>query len=606
MGLKNQALHVMLANPHLSPFDVIERPTERYDWMLIDHLIMRFKVKASDYVEGDRLASIENMARTLAEHYNRDRWTSECLILVKDGRGAQKPAVRETRDRYPLAPHLDFCRRNADAIDYLTLKLLRDTNVAKKAVFLVTGRDWGSSRDILCESNNEDVVLHLKNEVDGIGTVARPPGVHGAYVASFANRPLEGHLVFLDGACRKSSSTEADTLMVELANALPGTVLVCTADSDVIAVLTACGREGLTLRLANTSYDSNRPMHSSAFGDLLAEAPTVGGLRTTDADFEARRPRFRTLYDIAEDDDHLGEEELELLHGEWESLVADKDQDSTLPQRLARYFYLSGIRGSVYGEFLTRVFKLNATDKAEVARKILARLAVVGPRGLKSKSAFVDTFEMLPACHDAVASEGSAVNNKRCGGELTAEDDACVASSKRLLERMNKLSKLYMEGKVPRFSHGRYLRLTKMGSHLYVRVKQDVAKYRRLKHKLLVLLILFGTDYTRTFRGLGPKGLLKVGANDRFASWCDDLKAAWDNEDRAASLEQYHVLYKTLAFMAKIPDKTQASWTPTRSSLTFRTMKYVYDLWSLTHPKGSEAYGFRVDENSVMTFAETA
>lgn len=186
MGLKNQALHVMLANPHLSPFDVIERPTERYDWMLVDHLIMRFKVKASDYVEADRLASIENMARTLAEHYNRDRWTSECLILVKDGRGAQKPSVRETRDRYPLAPHLDICRRNADAIDYLTLKLLRDTNVAKKAVFLVTGRDWGS-RDILCESNNEDVVFHLKNEVDGIGTVARPPGVHGAYVASFAN-----------------------------------------------------------------------------------------------------------------------------------------------------------------------------------------------------------------------------------------------------------------------------------------------------------------------------------------------------------------------------------------------------------------------------------
>lgn len=78
---------------------------------------MSFKVSVSDYVEDDRLVSIENMARTLIEHYNRDRWMAECLILVKDGLREQKPAVRETRDHYPLAPHPDFCRRNTDGID---------------------------------------------------------------------------------------------------------------------------------------------------------------------------------------------------------------------------------------------------------------------------------------------------------------------------------------------------------------------------------------------------------------------------------------------------------------------------------------------------------
>ena len=63
------------------------------------------------------------------------------------------------------------------------------------------------------------------------------------------------------------------TLLVELANVLKGSVTVCTGDSDLVAVLMACGREGITMRLDNKSYHEDRDMHMSTFGELLFDSP---------------------------------------------------------------------------------------------------------------------------------------------------------------------------------------------------------------------------------------------------------------------------------------------------------------------------------------------
>ena len=51
----------MLANPHLVPFKLIDRPCQRQDWTLIDHLMVIHKVMDSDYIEGDSQASIVSM-----------------------------------------------------------------------------------------------------------------------------------------------------------------------------------------------------------------------------------------------------------------------------------------------------------------------------------------------------------------------------------------------------------------------------------------------------------------------------------------------------------------------------------------------------------------
>lgn len=603
MGLRNQALHVMLANPHLSPFDVIDRPEFKHDWVLVDHLIMRFRVSANDYVETDRVGSIWNMARTLAKHYIQERWTAECLVLVRDGHGAQKPAVRHIRDRYQLAPHLDFCRCNADAIDYLTLKMLCDANVLK-TVFIVTGREWSQS-GTHSEPDCGCAVFRLQYDDDGMGTSTKPPEFRGVYVST--NLPDEGHLEFLGAACKMSSSTEADTLMVELANILPGTVMVCTSDSDAIAVLTACGREGLTLHLTNTSYIRNRPMHRAAFGDLLMDFLASDDLN--DVNLESSKLRLQALYDVLCGDDNFGGE-VEKRHAEWEQLTKlalGQSAQEVGVQQLARYLYQGGIRGSVYGEFLNRVSELPTDRKNEVARIILGR-ATTERRDARPKCIFYETFALFPICCRDAAAPSTALegnNAKRsCEGFVT-KDSETGQSWKQMCASLHKLSKLYTEGKVPRYSNGRYLRLTAMSSHLYMRIKSEVIESEPLKHKLLVFMILFGTDYTRTFQGLGPKGLLKAGVNDLFGSWCEELKAAWQNDDPKTSLKQYHGLYNKLATMSKIPEKTRTCCNAQLSSLTFRNMRYVYDMWRLTYPKADDSYGFYVDENNIMTFIET-
>jgi hypothetical protein len=114
----------MLANPHLAPFELIDRLWQQQDWTLIDHLMVIHKVKDSDYIEDDPQASIVSMARTLASCYISE--TAQCVVLVKDGVGAQKLAVRESRLNRPPLPHIAFCKRNLCAIEYTMIKLLAD------------------------------------------------------------------------------------------------------------------------------------------------------------------------------------------------------------------------------------------------------------------------------------------------------------------------------------------------------------------------------------------------------------------------------------------------------------------------------------------------
>lgn len=52
--------------------------------------MMIFKVKPSDYVEDEPQLSKVNMARTLASRYISESSKARCVVLVKDGPGAQK------------------------------------------------------------------------------------------------------------------------------------------------------------------------------------------------------------------------------------------------------------------------------------------------------------------------------------------------------------------------------------------------------------------------------------------------------------------------------------------------------------------------------------
>lgn len=296
MGLKHKAIHAMFANPHLAPFELVDRPCQQQDWTLIDHLMVIHKVKASDYFEDDPQASIVSMAKALASCYISENTHSRCVVLVKDGVGAQKPAVRETRlARTPIS-HIAFCKSNLCAIEYTTMRFLADMGMKNK-LFLVTGAKGDCEEPPEGSSVNNLVSFHetyleykeckdeslFLNQVEDLnprehelsdldpsyadGSIDRPEGHKGVFVATFAD-PETVQLSTLRDACLRCRSTEADTLLVELANVLKGSVTVCTGDSDLVAVLTACGREGITMRLDNKSYHQDRDMHMSTFGEL--------------------------------------------------------------------------------------------------------------------------------------------------------------------------------------------------------------------------------------------------------------------------------------------------------------------------------------------------
>ncbi|KAK2832695.1 hypothetical protein Q5P01_016584 [Channa striata] len=195
------------------------------------------KVKESDYVESEPATSVLNMARTLVLNYMPEGPRARSVVLVKDGPGAQKPSVRGIR-------YLD-CRE---------LEEDRSLLVAPDPLAAVAGPEEFSDLDpSYCD-----------------GEIRRPRGLSGLFVSTFAELTSE-RLATLREACRGCGGSEADTLLVELGNALEGAVTVCTGDSDLVAVLTASGREGLTLRLDNRSYREDRAMHDSPFGELLSE-----------------------------------------------------------------------------------------------------------------------------------------------------------------------------------------------------------------------------------------------------------------------------------------------------------------------------------------------
>ncbi|KAK2847567.1 hypothetical protein Q5P01_010566 [Channa striata] len=132
----------MLANPNLAPFEVLDKPLEHKDWILIDHLMVIHKVKESDYVESEPATSVLNMARTLACNYMPEGPHARSVVLVKDGPGTQKPSVREIRTARVTAPHIEFCKRHPGEIEYAVKKLLADVGMKEK-LFLVTGAKWG-------------------------------------------------------------------------------------------------------------------------------------------------------------------------------------------------------------------------------------------------------------------------------------------------------------------------------------------------------------------------------------------------------------------------------------------------------------------------------
>lgn len=630
----------MLANPHLAPFELIDRPCLPQDWTLIDHLMVIHKVKESDYIEDDPQGSILSMARTLALCYISENEGSQCVVLVKDGTRAQKPAVRELRLNRTPAPHMEFCMRNLCAIEYTMMKLLADMGMKNK-LFLVTGAKGecegakgeceGTSVENLVSFHEkyteDDSVLpnmlndltppecELCNVYPSYGEIERPDGLEGVFVASFAD-PASSQVSLLRDACLLCRSTEADTLLVELANVLTGSVTVCSGDSDVVAVLTACGREGITMRMDNKSYREGRDMHTSSFGELLCASPQERhALKPTFGELSSSEDRFRVLCDIAAGDEHLLPETRE-QHKNFEASLDEHEEAEgrvDLKLNVARYLYLAGIRGSVYVTFLSRF-----SSKGDRV-KVLCRAVDAHCVNAKTVSFL---FETLWPASDQGLTAISDSEKPTCVGEkrkisclqehekvpeLELDDGVDVAElckeQENVLRGLKRLSKAYMTGLVQRGSHGRFLRLNRAGRCFFLCIKGDVIRDAKERAEKLVFMALCGTDYNKVPRELGIKRLMTVAVtkHTEFSSWCHSLRSLWDAIDTCSPRDCYN-LGVQLSESAKVPKSVQSKyWTEFNCDLMVRSMKYVYELWNLMKPRPGSEYGFS-ERDGVVCF----
>lgn len=637
MGLKNRAMHMMLANPHLAPFVLVSPPEHKQDWILIDHLMVIFKVKPSDYIEDEPKVSIVNMARTLASHYSAENTEAERVVLVKDGQGAQKPAVRDERVRYRPLPHIEFCKRHLSAIEYTMMKLLCDMGMKNK-LFLVTGANSGysddtrkgyetpdvhegggvnddivvsfheayleyksrESQDVVMHGTCEDCVLSYADPRYADGKMYRPKGLQGVFLTTFAD-PGNVSVATLREACLRCSSTEADMLLIELGNILGGHVTVSSGDSDIIATLTACGREGITLRMNNMSYDTNREMHTSPFGELLFDCPEKRTVIPQHSELASSADRFHALCDIAERDNYLAQRTRD-LHEEWERILCEQTSATQVSlQAMARYLHLGGIRGSIYNRFLTRLFDLPKTEMLHVVNRVT--LAVYADNSeTRSRTVFDYIFRALcpsPKVHrkrklDCLAyedeeAEARGADAPRSHGHISHLDKPTTSD----LGALGRLNKLYMHAMVPERSYGRFLRLIRSGPHFHMRVTDEVLNDRTVQRSFLFFMILCGTDYNQRFPGLGPKKLMSAALNAHFPLWCKKVERLWYAGSPGG--RDYHVAGLQLGRLTKMPKGTLAKgWTRDRCTAILKNMKYVYELWTLKHPNPGPEYGLAV------------
>ncbi|KAE8277106.1 hypothetical protein D5F01_LYC23977 [Larimichthys crocea] len=645
----------MLANPRLAPFELIEGMScQQQDWTLIDHLMVIYRVRESDYVQNDPRVSIRNMARTLAHSYVSEDSTSRVVVLVKDGGKSPKPAVRENRMNRTLAPHIEFCKHNLSAIEYTMMKLLADVGMKEK-LFLVTGAKADYfEHEVPAEKtlpSDNLVCFHQKyleyrrergddggfgNVLEGLpnpavdelfdddpsnctkGSIDRPQGLEGVFMATFAD-PETTQATALREACARCTSTEADTLLVELANILKGSVTVCTGDSDIVAVLAACGREGITLRMDNKSYHEHRDMHASPFGELLATPdhnPSKLPLREFSSSEDSR---FRALCDVAVEDEHLLSEARE-QHGTFEAIL-DKRGEVGFKEKVARRLYLGGVRGCVYHTFLSRFLgSSNIQSCLDSLGLAVDRCHIGGDNTVRY------IFETLcPATSDdsLPSSQSESDTNPQCTGhkrkvsrrqdelELSLDDgiepEQLSPSGERqkgegVANSLKRLGNTYVKGMVPQGSYGRFLRLRRAGQHFFMRITGDTVRDEHTRTEKLFFMALCGTDYNLVPVGLGIKRLMTgVLTNYKsFSSWCHDLKSLLWGCGGTPSDSDYHAMGTRLSRITKVPASICAKhWKEENCRLMVKTIKYVCELWNLKKPRPGPEYGFRVREAMV-------
>lgn len=634
MGLRNNAFHIMLANGRVAPFYVREPPSSRIHWTIVDHLITIYRLKESDHLEGQTACSINNMATRLCDIYADECERTQYLVLVRDGRGAKKPAVYAKRKSCPIAKHIEFYREHAALIEYAVLHMLYERGFGDR-VFFVTGADMSAADRTpaafvslyqQCGDASSTVVDNIAAALDGKETRyynRKPTGVSGVFVYTCADVKTRGY-ENAKMACLRCEGVEADTVMIELANGLEGSTVVCTRDTDVVAIMTAVGDTDTIVRLNNLSYKVGKNFFLSPFYNALV----CGSVREPETvlDFQTESGRMYTLCDV---EPHCANipRDIPALHACWETVAA---KTALSPEIAARLLYRNGIRGALYVDLMRLIFGLpDFTDTVALAGRVCAFLQDCLANGVSERMLFHEIRDAVPedAFVKAILSASYEDRQLRCYAvlceinprrltritglydenaqspvkrpriddeETSDETDASSARPPRaaiiqnnLLSRYRSLHKMYKDESLSRHVYSRYLMLCNAGPFFYLSKKRNLMCDRKKRDIKLMFMILSGTDYTFTLPGLGgTKILTKVIAHREFGRWCLELVDAWSRGYASPTAVHEHAV-KLAQIAGFSSDRATRTWTPDVTNKCIRSMEYAYKLWTGQRP----AYG---------------
>lgn len=305
-------------------------------------------------------------------------------------------------------------------------------------------------------------------------------------------------------------------------------------------------------------------------------------------------------------------------HDTFEAIL-DKHNKVNYKEKVARYLYLGGIRGSLYSTALSRFFESNAKNR-------LGGLGLAIDEGCVSMKTVCYIFEKLCPASDQSPLSGSesdsppSTSKKRKWSSLQeytvvpelhldsdAEEYKVVLSKeqKNTMNGLKRLSNAYMKGIVPRGSYGRILRLNWAGWHFYLRMRGVVIRDDEERTERLFFMVLCGSDYNIVPMELGIRRLMTGAVTNHrsFAKWCQELKhLLWGTAEYSPQDRDYHNMGKRLAGFTKVPPKMQSTyWMEVNCGLMVRTMKYVCELWNMKRTRPGPVYGLSV-RDSVVCF----
>lgn len=565
-------------------------------------------------VPGDALAksddeSVENIGEFYYRYYQKYFDAADVLVICVDGCKANKPAVREARDKRAVSKIEEFVKLHSAATDLAMLRRFGrvtfppSCSLSDAPPCKVANLDpWHT--EARC-ARGKHVFL-----VKGAQVERKEGCAILAYVSSGPSDVLDS----IDGALNDrgvNALCEADTFMFAAALAIKDerpdvSIAIESKDSDVLGTLCMLKEPGIQVVWTNDQYRFVKD-HDEVFNHNLAYS------RTDDSKAAIwDRRRLKNMRDKYASWMHVMLDASDL--SDFPDLVTTWNDFQSLLHRLdisSRDFnekcVENGLRGSLYRRLMARALRCRGDDRCETALE-----SVLFADYKTSNKEFIQRlFTSMPGFGvgtDAVTAESST---KADGFNLLAR--ATHSSEARLLysgcdecdelklaRKRWAMAALYSANLIPPNTYGEYLALNRKGEggRLNVSLQCGSEEEAHKAQTAGVLAVIAGTDYNLTIPGLGEMALMRLWDSQWFLSAC----ASSQKLERTLLSPKVDPIESVKAIVDAAKVKLKKDFEDRHMTVSWKTFRFACDTWLLKNPTADESYGF-VTRNGALQFA---